>query len=59
MTLSQQFKAEAKRLMPEHDDLQDMPDSENTVGEIDEIMFHHSEYIGGMAAVILSLIEGA
>ena len=51
------FKNFAEKLMPHMDDLLDLDDAIDSVDEIDEIMFRKSEYIGGMAAVILSMIE--
>ena len=57
MTMAQKFKQEAHRLMPHQSDLQELDDQVNTVNEIDEIMLHKGEYIGGMAAVILEIIK--
>ena len=57
MTLAQKFKQEAHRLMPHQSDLLDLDETVNTASEIDEIMFHKGEYIGGMAAVILEIIK--
>lgn len=57
MTLAQKFKQEAHRIMPHQSDLLELDDRVNTASEIDEIMFHKSEYIGGMAAVILEIIK--
>ena len=56
MTLAARYNAEAKRLMPHMaDDLVVDPAIDNA-GLIDEIVFHRSEYLGGMAAVLLALI---
>ncbi len=54
-TLAMKFKEKAAELMPHMDDLQDLPDSVDSSNAIDEIMFRKSEYVGGMAAVILVL----
>lgn len=56
-TLAVKFKAKAKLVMLTQDDLLDLDDSIDSESEIDEIMFHKGEYIGGMAAVILSLLR--
>jgi hypothetical protein len=56
-TLAQNFKARAMALMPQHDDLQDLEDYIDSASRIDEIMFAKGEYIGGMASVILALLE--
>ena len=56
MTLAARYNAEAKRLMPHMaDDLTVDPAIDNA-GHIDEIVFRRSEYLGGMAAVLLALI---
>ena len=57
MTYAQKFKAKAKDLMPHHEDLQNVSDEIDDAGQVDDIMFAWSEYIGGMAAVIRELIE--
>lgn len=57
MTMAQKFKQEALRLMPHQSDLLELDDKVNNANEIDEIMFHKGEYIGGMAAVILEIIK--
>lgn len=55
-TLAERYNLEATRLMPHlGSDLQVDP-SINTASEIDEIVFRRSEYLRGMAAVILALI---
>ena len=57
MTLAEHYNAEAKRRMPHMaDDLAVDPAIDN-VGHIDEIVFRRSEYLGGMAAVLLALIS--
>jgi hypothetical protein len=56
VTVAQRFTAKAAQLMPEQSDLQDVPSYIDSASRIDEIMFAKSEYIGGMAVVILKLI---
>ena len=57
MTLANRYNAEAKRLMPHmFDDLAVDP-AINDAGQIDEMVFRRSEYLGGMAAVLLALLE--
>ena len=56
MTLAEHYNAKAKRLTPHMaDDLAVDPAIDNA-GHIDEIVFRRSEYLGGMAAVLLALI---
>lgn len=55
-TIAERYNREAIRLMPHMgSDLQVDP-TINTASEIDEIVFRRSEYLGGMAAVLLALI---
>ena len=54
MTLGQRFNAKAKELA-RGQDLQVDP-AINSASHIDEIIFRRSEYLGGMASVILTLI---
>jgi hypothetical protein len=56
MTLAERYNAEAQRLMPQHADSLAVHPSIDNVGHIDEIVFRRSEYLGGMAAVLLALI---
>lgn len=56
MTLAQRFIQKARVLMPEHEDLQNIDPTLDDPQVIDEVMFRRSEYLGGMAAVILALI---
>lgn len=56
-TLAQRFKARAREIMPHQDKLQDLDDRIDDEGHIDEIIFRKSEYLGGMAAVILELVK--
>jgi hypothetical protein len=57
MTLATRYNAEAQRLMPEHADSLAVEPSINNASHIDEIVFRRSEYLGGMAAVLLALIS--
>jgi len=58
-TLAERYNAEAARLMPHMaDDLKIDPMIESA-GEIDDIVFRRSEYLGGMAAVLLALVKAA
>ncbi len=57
MTKAQKFIKKAKEIMPHIEDLQDLDTSIDDPSHIDEIMFHRSEYIGGMAQVILELVN--
>lgn len=55
-TIAELFISKAAELMPEHDELRAIDPSINSKDTIDEIIFRHSEYLGGMAQVILRLI---
>lgn len=55
MTRAQIFKEKAAELMPHMGELQDLDPAIDDAGHIDEIMFRRSEYLGGMAAVILAV----
>lgn len=55
--LAQRFKAKASELLPHMDDLQDLDERIDDRHTIDEAMFRKSEYIGGMAAGILAVLE--
>jgi hypothetical protein len=57
MTLAARYNAQAQRLMPQHADSLEVDQSINDAAQIDEIVFRRSEYLGGMAAVLLALIE--
>ena len=56
MTLAERYNAEAQRFMPQHADRLAVDPSIDNVGHIDEIVFRRSEYLGGMAAVLLALV---
>ena len=43
--------------MPQHSELQDLDDNINCADPIDEIIFHKGEYLGGMASVILAIVN--
>lgn len=55
MTIAERYNAEAQRLMPQHADSLAVDPSIDNAGHIDEIVFRRSEYLGGMAAVLLAL----
>lgn len=56
MTIAERYNAEAARIMPHMiDDLRVDPAIDNA-NHIDEIVFRRSEFLGGMAVVILALI---
>ena len=55
MTLAERYNAEAQRLMPQHADSLAVDPSIDNACHIDEIVFRRSEYLGGMAAVLLAL----
>jgi hypothetical protein len=57
MTLATHYNAEAKRLMPHMADDLAVDAAIDNANHIDEIVFRRSEYLGGMAAVLLALIE--
>jgi hypothetical protein len=57
MTLAARYNAQVQRLMPRHAESLEVDQSINDAAQIDEIVFRRSEYLGGMAAVLLALIE--
>jgi hypothetical protein len=57
MTLAARYNAEAKRLMPHMADDLAVDPAIDSASHIDEIVFRRSEYLGGMAAVLLALLE--
>ena len=57
MTLSTRYNAQAKRLMPHMADDLAVDPAIDSASHSDEIVFRRSEYLGGMAAVLLALIE--
>lgn len=56
MTLAERYNAAALRLMPHMADDLAVDTAINNASHIDEIVFRRSEYLGGMAAVLLALI---
>ncbi len=57
MTIAQRFNAEAARLLPHMATDLEVDPAITTAGEIDEIIFRRSEFLGGMACAILAMIE--
>ena len=57
MTLAARYNEEVQRLMPHMADNLAVDPAIDNAGHIDEIVFRRSEYLGGMAAVLLALIE--
>jgi len=59
LTKAEIFKAKVKelKLSSLYPSLMDIDDTVDSVQGIDEIMFRRSEYLGGMAVVILALIR--
>ena len=56
MTLAVRYNAEAQRLLPHHADSLAVDPMIDIASHIDEIVFRRSEYLGGMAVVLLALI---
>lgn len=56
MTLAARYNAAAQRLLPHHADSLAVAPEIDSAGLIDEIVFRRSEYLGGMAVVLLALI---
>lgn len=57
MTLAELYNAEATRLLPHMADDLSVDPAIDSAAQIDEIVFHRSEFLGGMACAILALIE--
>ena len=57
MTLATRYNAEAKRLMPHIADELAVDATIDNANHIEEIIFSRSEFLGGMAVVLLTLIE--
>lgn len=57
MTLAKRYNAEAARLMPHMADELEVDPEIDSASNIDEIVFRRSEFLGGMACVILAIIE--
>ncbi|MFC5584455.1 hypothetical protein ACFPOD_04985 [Nitratireductor kimnyeongensis] len=59
MNDAERYNAEVKRIMPHMaEDLMVDPSIDNA-NHIDEIVFRRSEFLGGMACVILELVKKA
>ena len=54
--LAERFTALAKEIMSEIGDLHVLPPEVQTVDDIDEYFYRRSEYLGGMAQVLLRLV---
>lgn len=57
MTLAIEFKSIAKRLQPDNDSLQDLDDAINDKDQIYDVMSGKSDFVCGMATVILSIMR--
>jgi hypothetical protein len=57
MTIAQRFNAEAARLLPHMATDLAVDPAIPTAGEVDEIVFRRSEFLGGMACAILTMID--
>lgn len=57
MTLAQQFKSLAKNLQPDNDSLQELDDTIDSRDQIYDVMSDKSDFVCGMATVILSLMR--
>ena len=56
MTLADRFNSEARRLLPHHAESLSVDPGLNDAGQIEEIVFRRSEYLGGMAVALLAMI---
>ena len=57
MTLAERYNAQVQRLLPHMAESLVVDPALTCAGEIDDIVFRRSEYLGGMAIAILALIE--
>jgi hypothetical protein len=57
MTIAERYNTEAARLLPEMADRLAVDPAITRANDIDEIVFHRSEYLGGMACAILAMLE--
>jgi len=57
MTLAKRFIEKASELVPDQDELQKLDPSLDDASVIDEFFFRKSEYLGGMATAILSVLS--
>ena len=56
MTLAARYNATAERLLPHHAESLAVDPAIDSAGLIDESVFRRSEYLGGMAVVLLALL---
>ena len=56
MTLAKKYNAEVERLMPHMASDLTVDPAIDDASHIDELVYHRSEYLGGMAAVILAVV---
>ena len=56
MTLAQRYNAEVTRLLPHCAEDLSVDPALTSASQIDEFVFRQSEYLGGMATVILAMI---
>ena len=59
MTLAQRYNSKAEQIMPHMADSLRVDPAIDCAGEIDDIVFRRSEYLGGKAGVLLALIHDA
>lgn len=57
MTLAERYNAEAARLLPHMAESLAVDPAITRADHIDDIVFRRSEFLGGMAVVLLALIE--
>ena len=57
MTLAERFNAETRRILPHMADSLAVDPTITSAGEIDDIVFRRSEYLGGMAIAILAMTD--
>ena len=57
MTLAERYNAETRRILPHMADSLAVDPAITSAGEIDDIVFRRSEYLGGMAIAILAMID--
>lgn len=57
MTLAQRYNEKAREIMPHMAGSLTVDPSIDSAAHIDEIVFQRGEFLGGMAAVLLALVE--
>ena len=57
MTIARRYNTEAARLLPHMAEDPVVDPAITTANDIDEIVFRRSEFLGGMACVILEIVE--